>query len=224
MILIIVIFGQDAVKYHEWTGQVPLDKFLSLNGGVVSEVKFNTQEEYSAYLQALADYDSWPSYATIEKEIVIEKCPHCEDWESFFADRDSKVYCPDCGSLIIPAKQRNDKIAPVKLQFQTTGNTEWRNFPEVPTVENYTTDFPSEFMHGYHSSDYVAWEDDMRRFVDGEITLEEFKEYGHEFNTQWQAEEEMKWLRQIILNETMEDFFVDFVAVKIKFRQVQTTL
>lgn len=53
MISIIVIFGQDAVKYHEWTGQVPLDKFLSLNGGVVSEVKFNTQEEYSAYFKLL---------------------------------------------------------------------------------------------------------------------------------------------------------------------------
>ena len=224
MISIIVIFGQDAVKYHEWTEQVPSDEFLYLNGGIVLEVKFNTQEEYFAYSQALADYDSWTSYAVIEKEIVIEKCPHCEDWGSFFADRDSKVYCPDCGSLIIPAKSGNNKTVLVKLQFQTIGNPEWRDFPEVPTVENYRTGFPSEFMHSYHSSDYVAWEDDMQRFVDGEITLGEFKEYGHEFNTKWRAENEIKRLRQIILNQTMEDFFSDFVAGRIKFRRVQVTL
>lgn len=111
---------------------------------------------------------------------------------------------------------------PQKLQFRKKGNYDWEDFPAYPTIDNYSIDFPSTFMHSYHSSDYVAWEDDMQKFIDDEITLEEFKEYNHDIETKEDAEVEMKRLRQIIINETMENFFSDLSIGKIEFRQVST--
>lgn len=110
-----------------------------------------------------------------------------------------------------------------KLQFKHTRQPVWEDFPKLPTVDDFNIDFPAAFMHGYYSSDRVAWEDDMQKFIDGEVTLEEFNAYGHDIKTKWQAEDEMKRLRQIIINETMEDFFTDFVAGKIEFRRITQT-
>lgn len=218
---IIVIFGEDAVKYYEWTNQVPSDEFISLNGGQVMEVDFRTIEEHSAYLQALADFDSWSTYATIEKDIITEECTHCAEWKSFFSDKESKTYCPDCGELIIP-KQPSENYQ-TKLQFRLKGQNEWRDFPVAPSVDNFNNDFPAEFMHRYYSSDYIAWEQDMFMWINDESTQEEFKAKGHDIPTKWQAEEEMKRLRQIIINETMADFFEDLVAGKVELRRVKIT-
>lgn len=156
--------------------------------------------------------------------LTIKDCAYCEEWGAIFCDRENDVYCPDCGSLIIPAKQRNNQTSPVKLQFQTICNPEWRDFPVVPTVDNFNNGLPAEFMHRYYSSDYIAWEEDMQKFIDDELSIEEIQERKYDITSKKEAEEEMKRLRQIIFNETMEDFFADLVAGKIKFRQVQTTL
>lgn len=110
-----------------------------------------------------------------------------------------------------------------KLQFRTSDNPEWRDFPAVSTVGDFNNDFPSEFMHSYYSSNYIAWEQDMFMWINDECTQEEFKSKGHDIPTKWQAEDEMKRLRQIIINETMEDFFSDFVAGRIEFRRILQT-
>lgn len=107
------------------------------------------------------------------------------------------------------------------LQFRTLDNPEWRNFPNLPTVNNFNIDFLVEFMHNYYSSDEVACEDDMQKFIDDEITLDEFEKYNHGIKSKEEAHEEMKRLRQIILNETIEDFFSDLATGKIEFRRVQ---
>lgn len=107
-----------------------------------------------------------------------------------------------------------------KLQFRNTGNPQWRDFPPFPTVEEFNNDFPAEFMHSYYNSNNIAWEQDMYMWVNDESTQEEFQSKGHDIPTKWKAEEEMKRLRQIILNETMEDFFADLVSGKIEFRRI----
>lgn len=110
-----------------------------------------------------------------------------------------------------------------QLQFKHTGQLVWEDFPTLPTIDNYNNDFPVAFMHSYYSSNYVEWEDDMQKFIDGEITIEELNAYGYDIKTQWQAEDEMKRLRQIIINETMEDFFSDLIAGKMEFRRILQT-
>ena len=114
--------------------------------------------------------------------------------------------------------------ATTKLQFRTADNSEWRDFPQAPTVDNFNNDFPAEFLHDYYSNNNIAWEGDMQKFIDDELSLEEFKALNHDIPTKWQAEEEMKRLRQMILNETMEDFFADLTTGKIEFRHVPITL
>lgn len=107
-----------------------------------------------------------------------------------------------------------------KLQFRTTDNPEWRDFPQAPTVDDFNNDFPAEFMRGYYSSDYIAWEQDMFMWINDECTQEEFQAKGHDITTKKEADEEMKRFRQIILTETFSDFFSDLIAGKIEFRRV----
>lgn len=35
-----------------------------------------------------------------ETDEMEKHCPYCKEWASYFSDRDSDVYCPDCGRLI----------------------------------------------------------------------------------------------------------------------------
>lgn len=221
MITIALILGEDAVKFHNWTGQIPSEEFVHMNGGQVLEVDFNTEEEYAAYVQALADFDTWHTYAVAEKEVVTHKCPYCIEWKSFFADKERKTYCPDCGALII--SKYYDKDCSTKLQFRRKGENEWKDFPKMPTVDNFNIDFPAEFMHGYYSSNNIAWEDDMQKFIDDELSLEEMQERRYDVSTKDEANDEMMRLRQIIINETMQDFFEDLSIGKIEFRHVQVT-
>lgn len=118
---------------------------------------------------------------------------------------------------------RTDIPTATKLQFRHTHESDWKDFPQAPTVDNFNNEFPAEFMHSYYSSDYIAWEQDMFMWINDECTYEEFKAKGHDIPTKWQAEEEMKRLRQIIINETMADFFEDLVAGKVELRRVQIT-
>lgn len=103
------------------------------------------------------------------------------------------------------------------ILFRFKGEEQWRAFPEFPTVDNYEHLFFETFMHNHSSSDYIAWEEDMYMWIMDEITKEQFKRKGHDIPTKWQAEDERKRLRQLIINETMEDFFTDLMAGKIEF-------
>lgn len=219
-----LIFGAEAILEFKETGVVPSDKWLEDNGGYVDEMSFKSRAEHDAYMKALNDYDGWNEYECAEDDPVEETCPHCKEWQAFFADRESNVYCPDCGSLIIPGKSDDNKTSPVKLQFRISRQSDWKDMPDVPTIDEFNTDFPAEFMHNYYSSNYVAWESDIHKFINDEISLEEFNKLGHEIKAKWQAEDEMKRLRQIIINETVSDFFSDLMTGRIEFRQLQTTL
>lgn len=101
MIKATAIFGKDAVNRYEETNKVPSTRWLNKNGGVVDEIKFKTKAEYDAYAKALNDTDGWFSSTILPPEGVREDCPHCKEWRSFFSDKQSITYCPDCGQKIL---------------------------------------------------------------------------------------------------------------------------
>ena len=101
MIKATVIFGEDAVTRYEETGKVPSTGWLNKNGGIVDEVEFKTKAEFDAYSKALNDADSWYSSMVLSPIEIQEDCPHCNKWRSFFRDKESITYCPDCGQKIL---------------------------------------------------------------------------------------------------------------------------
>lgn len=70
MITVTAIFGEDAVKEFETTGQIPSDKWLMDNGGVVDERTFRTQEEYKAYMEGVNDTAEWSGSYFFKPEIT----------------------------------------------------------------------------------------------------------------------------------------------------------
>lgn len=70
MITVTAIFGEDAVKEFDATGQIPSDKWLLDNGGVVDEKTFRTQEEYDAYMEGVNDTAEWSDSHFLEPEIT----------------------------------------------------------------------------------------------------------------------------------------------------------
>lgn len=70
MITVKAIFGEDAVKEFETTGQIPSDKWLMDNGGIVDERTFRTQEEYKAYMEGVNDTAEWSGSYFFKLEIT----------------------------------------------------------------------------------------------------------------------------------------------------------
>lgn len=70
MITVKAIFGEDAVKEFETTGQIPSDKWLMDNGGIVDERTFRTQEEYKAYMEGVNDTAEWSDSYFFKPEIT----------------------------------------------------------------------------------------------------------------------------------------------------------
>lgn len=107
MIKATVIFGEDAVRRYDETCKPPSARWLEQNGGIVDEKTFRTKEEFNAYCEGVNDTDGWMESVILDPEITekpTQACQYCEQWRSFFADRDHQTYCPDCGQLIVNAK------------------------------------------------------------------------------------------------------------------------
>lgn len=72
MITVKAIFGEDAVKEFDTTGQIPSDKWLMDNGGVVDEKTFRTQEEYDAYMEGVNDTAEWSGSYFFKPKITLD--------------------------------------------------------------------------------------------------------------------------------------------------------
>ncbi len=59
MIEATVIFGEDAVKEYNETGQIPSEGWILNNGGVVDTKHFKSQELYEAYCEGVSDCEGW---------------------------------------------------------------------------------------------------------------------------------------------------------------------
>lgn len=67
MIKATIIFGGDATRYYNETGQLPSSEWLMDNGGVVKNIEFSTKAEYDAYVQGVSDAHLWDDYHVIPK-------------------------------------------------------------------------------------------------------------------------------------------------------------
>jgi len=101
MIKATTIFGETAVERYQETGKIPSKRWLNKNGGAISEVEFKTKVEYDAYVQALDDVDGWYSSDITPAQEIQEDCPFCKQWRTFFSDKQTVTYCPDCGQKIL---------------------------------------------------------------------------------------------------------------------------
>lgn len=70
-----IIFGGDAIRYYNETGQIPSAEWLMDNGGVVQDIEFPTKAEYDAYVQGVSDAHLWDDYRILTK---TDKAPHPE--------------------------------------------------------------------------------------------------------------------------------------------------
>lgn len=112
MIKTTIIFGKFAVREYFENNKVPSQEWLKDDDGEVDEREFKTLEEYNAYSQGLSDANGWEDTALIGPEFIEEKetdCKYCQEWRGHFSDRESDVYCPDCGKLIIHIKMDNSE-------------------------------------------------------------------------------------------------------------------
>jgi hypothetical protein len=73
MIQVTVIFGSEAVQYHNQTGNIPSEEWLLDNGGVVDVKTFNTREEYVAYTQGVNDAEGWCDHTILEPNLTDEQ-------------------------------------------------------------------------------------------------------------------------------------------------------
>lgn len=62
-----IIFGGDAIRYYNETGQIPSAEWLMDNGGAVQDIEFSTIAEYNAYVQGVSDAHLWDDYHILPK-------------------------------------------------------------------------------------------------------------------------------------------------------------
>lgn len=101
MIKATIILGEQAVAQYNETNELPSEEWLMNNGGIVDRIDFRTKAEYDAYVRALSDSDGWGDYKVLKHEQTPQECPFCRQWREYFADKQTTVYCPDCGQPIL---------------------------------------------------------------------------------------------------------------------------
>lgn len=101
MIKSTIIWGINAVAYYNKKQEIPSARWLKDNGGLVVHIDFRSKVEYYTYMQALSDGHGWNDYKMIEHDQTPQDCPFCRQWREYFADKQTTVYCPDCGQPIL---------------------------------------------------------------------------------------------------------------------------
>ena len=74
-----IIFGGDAIRYYNETGQIPSAEWLMDNGGAVQDIEFSTKAEYNAYVQGVSDAHLWGDYHILPKTDAIPQ-PESAVW------------------------------------------------------------------------------------------------------------------------------------------------
>lgn len=114
--------GVGRAKTEKWLKEnnVYCDKLLMRKPGdfrkdyiTKSEIIQELQKEYNIICafddrdsSAQAFRDNGVLCLQVWKDDTEQKdCKWCEDWRGFFCDRESDIYCPDCGKLILKYEQ-----------------------------------------------------------------------------------------------------------------------
>lgn len=99
-----IIFGETACRHYDESGEASSKKWIKKNDGVVDTIEFKTKAEYDAYSKGLADHDGWNDARILTPTYTkTPDCKFCEQWRSYFSDKDGPLYCPGCGKMILDA-------------------------------------------------------------------------------------------------------------------------
>lgn len=87
-----IIFGTDAVRRYEETGDIPDYETLDATEGAVVRRDFSTKEARDAYMRALEDYDGYNKYIVADSEETphsttdarIKEMLRAEPWYGLF--------------------------------------------------------------------------------------------------------------------------------------------
>lgn len=128
MVETFAIFGEAACRRYEDTGKIPTSYWLGKNDGQVERLFFNTKAEYDAFVQGM-NYTIGCQNAQVAQTKFIQtpQCKHCDDWRTFFSDKESKVFCPDCGRMLFEESPRstieyNGAKYPIRTIFMSESN------------------------------------------------------------------------------------------------------
>lgn len=101
MVETFAIFGEAACRRYEDTGKLPTEYWLKRNDGQVRYFIFNTKGEYDAFVRGMNNTIGCQNAQVVQgKFIKTPQCKHCDHWQSFFSDKEGKVFCPDCGRML----------------------------------------------------------------------------------------------------------------------------
>ncbi|GAB6013556.1 hypothetical protein [Viscerimonas tarda] len=75
-----IIFGTEAVREYEDSGEIPSEEWLEANGGVVDEKTFKSQGLMNAYLEGLNDADGWLDTLVLD-EFMIDLLKKKGNWD-----------------------------------------------------------------------------------------------------------------------------------------------
>ena len=96
MVETFAIFGEAACRRYEDTGKLPTEYWLKRNDGQVRYFIFNTKGEYDAFVRGMNNTIGCQNAQVVQgKFIKTPQCKHCDHWQSFFSDKEGKVFCPD---------------------------------------------------------------------------------------------------------------------------------
>jgi hypothetical protein len=68
-----IIFGSDAVRHYNETGEIPAAKTLEDLDGTVLEKDFKSKEEYDAYISGLEESDGWSDWIVADQNFESPK-------------------------------------------------------------------------------------------------------------------------------------------------------
>lgn len=137
MIKATIIFGGDATRYYNETGQLPSSEWLIDNGGVVKNIEFSTKAEYDAYVQGVSDAQLWDDYHVIPKANTPDSL-HVQSYHEQvkpnlppFRDGDFVRLTDDAIAEIrrifgdTPADYRRNMLLQVKYMRQNGADSSW---------------------------------------------------------------------------------------------------
>lgn len=159
-----IIFGGDAIRYYNETGQIPSAEWLIDNGGVVQNIEFPTKAEYDAYVQGVSDALLWDDYHVIPKANTPDSF-HVQSYHEQVKPnlppfRDGDFVCLTDDAIVeirrifgdTPADYRRNMLLQVKYMRQNRADSSW--YIGVQDIhEDDVQEFASVFLRSATADD-----------------------------------------------------------------------
>jgi hypothetical protein len=121
MIKATIIFGTDAVRHYEETGEVPAPETFNDTGCLVVQKEFASQEHYDAYIEGLEDGDGFNAYTVVEREEAKEQPPNIYKFH-----QDEKVVVWQRNTFSVKAGSEEEAEAFIR-ENSMANSTDWHD-------------------------------------------------------------------------------------------------